>query len=779
VLCWDTVLLAISLSTLLLAKRHLTSPTDRRVITPKCVSDWFLRGTLDTATPISYKSWQTMKLIRIPRLPALFTGFLLLSFALPAAESPYLYGIFDGGDPTPADASEYLGRIRNGAGPGWVTVTVSVGANTNDTWGVDYRFLSNQGHTVICRINHGYFPNGTIPPTNSYDAFAARCASFVANSHGCSIWTIGNELNISGEWPYEPELGKCAYVSPANYARCFRKVYNAIKAVRPNDKVLPAAPACFAGPFAAGYNSHLGTNYFYDANPLNWVQHLNQLLTAITNTGPNPCPPDGIALHVSSRGYTCEDIHSTARFSGGGAGLYKSFYVYKDWVNLGIPRDLYHLPLYATECNGYFYWKGGHPENLFSHYEPGWMQEVYAEISRYNQTAIATGKPIYRCLNMYQWPDGYDGWNINGSSDYFKEDILNDLDEAVAQRHAWPGSIAEALLPVGINFIHPGSSDDSVPVCGYGYAGVVPQRGWINLTAGGNGANAALEAGMTITWGAPGGTHEFSHMGNSPADFALMQGYLDTSDSSTTTVTVNGVKFPLYDIIVYGDGDNGSATRVGKYTLTATRGSGTKYILDASDTDFAGSFLEADSPTGGAAAAAGNYCRFRDVRGTTFTVTATGEYASDGHPRGPLNAIQIVPINVVPALSDFSYSQFQFWLNGSTGAAYTIESSSDLTRWTPIGTYIAPTQVAVPGGPQHCFYRAVQTQPYDDVPVLSAPSRRGQVQFSLSGATNMNYIIQASTNLVNWTAVSTNRAPARVTLSTGDRRYQFYRALFQ
>ena len=283
----------------------------------------------------------------------------------------------------------------------------------------------------------------------------------------------------------------------------------------------------------------------------------------------------------------------------------------------------------------------------------------------------------------------------------------------------------------------------------------------IQNTAGGNGANVPLEAGMTITWGAPGGTHEFSHMGNSPADFALMQGYLDTSDSSTTTVTVNGVKFPLYDIIVYGDGDNGSATRVGKYTLTATRGSGTKYILDASDTDFAGSFLEADSPTGGAAAAAGNYCRFRDVRGTTFTVTATGEYASDGHPRGPLNAIQIVPINVVPALSDFSYSQFQFWLNGSTGAAYTIESSSDLTRWTPIGTYIAPTQVAVPGGPQHCFYRAVQTQPYDDVPVLSAPSRRGQVQFSLSGATNMNYIIQASTNLVNWTAVSTNRAPAR------------------
>lgn len=720
-----------------------------------------------------------MKPILALRLVVVLTSILLLARSLWAAESPYLYGIFDGGDPTPADASEYLGHISNGAGPGWVTVTVSIGVDTNQTWGVDYRFLSNQGHTVIGRINHGYFPNGTIPPTNHYDAFAIRCASFVANSRGCSIWTIGNELNISGEWPYEPAQGKCAYVTPANYARCFRKVYNAIKAVRPNDKVLPAAPACFSGPFGAGTNPYMGTNYAYDANPLTWVQHLNQILTAITNTGPKPCPPDGIALHVSSRGYTCEAIHSTEKFTGAAAGLYKSFYVYKDWVNLGIPPALYHLPLYATECNGYYYWKGGHWESPQSHYEPGWMQEVYAEISRYNQTAIATGKPVYRCFNMYQWPDGYDNWNINGSSDYFKADILADLDEAVARRHAWPGSVAEALMPVGINFIHPGTGDDSIPVCGYGYAGVVPQRGWINLTAGGNGANVALGAGMTATWTAPGGTHEFSTMGNSPANFALMLGYLDTTDSSTTTVTVNGVKFPLYDVIVYGDGENGSATRVAKYALTATSGSATKYVLDAGDTDFAGGYIEADSTTGGPSASAGNYCRFPNVRGTSFTVTATGEYASDNHPRAPLNAIQIAPVNVVPVLSGFSYNHFQFWLNGTADAAYIIESSSDLVKWAFVGTYVAPAQVAVPAGASRRFYRAVQTQPYHDVPVLANPTYRGQVQFLLDGATNMNYIIQASANLVDWAAVSTNRAPASVTLSTGDRRYQFYRALFQ
>jgi len=251
------------------------------------------------------------------RLTVFLAGVLLPVRLLCASESPYLYGIFDGGDPTPADASEYLGHISSGAGPGWVTVTVSVGADTNDTWGVDYRFLSNPGHTVICRINHGYFPIGTIPLTNKYDDFAIRCASFVSNSLGCSIWTIGNELNISGEWPFDTNRNVAPFVTPANYALCFRKVYNAIKAVHPNDKVLPQAPACFAGPFGAGSNPYGTNNFPYEANSLTWVQYLNQMLTAITNTGPNPRPPAGIALHVSARGYTGAAKPSTAKVCKG------------------------------------------------------------------------------------------------------------------------------------------------------------------------------------------------------------------------------------------------------------------------------------------------------------------------------------------------------------------------------------------------------------------------------------------------------------------------------
>ena len=164
------------------------------------------------------------------------------------------------------------------------------------------------------------------------------------------------------------------------------------------------------------------------------MQYLNQTLTAIQNSG----RLDGIALHITSRGYAYTDIDSTSQVNAGGQSLYFSFNVYKDWVDYGIPHSLYNLPLYATECNGYYYWKGGHPENPAQHYQPGWMQEIYAEINRYNQSAIAAGKPFYHCVNMYRWCAGCDGWNIDGADNPYRAQILSDLDAAAAQNYIWP-----------------------------------------------------------------------------------------------------------------------------------------------------------------------------------------------------------------------------------------------------------------------------------------------------------------------------------------------------
>ncbi|MBN1491244.1 MAG: PKD domain-containing protein [Phycisphaerae bacterium] len=343
------------------------------------------------------------------------------------AESPYLYGIHDHA-PSP---QAYLSHISGGGATGWVTATVAIGHNPNDHGGDDFSAIANQGHTVTCRLNNGYCPDGTIPIPSQYANFAQRCANYVAASTGCDIWIIGNETNLASEWPVDG--GHMSYVSPQDYAECFALCYAAIKAVRPNAKVITQALAPFGGPYGPG--TACGS-YTHDGMPLNWVQYLYQTLTAVKNLGTGP---DGIALHINSRGYRYEDIHSTTRIDAGGQMLYFSFYVYKDWVDYGIPSDLYHLPLYATECNGVYYWSGGHPENPGAHYEPGWMQEIHAEINRYNQQAVTLGKPVYRCINMYRWCDGCDGWNIDGSP--YESQILSDLDQAVSFGYTWPSTV--------------------------------------------------------------------------------------------------------------------------------------------------------------------------------------------------------------------------------------------------------------------------------------------------------------------------------------------------
>jgi hypothetical protein len=151
-------------------------------------------------------------------------GALTISFATGilsghGAESPYLYGIHDHAP----DPTEYLSRITNKTGAGgWITATVAVGANTNDLTGTDFTALANARHTVICRINYGYYPDRTIPIPSKHDDFAARCKNFVAHSPGCNIWLIGNELNLAAEWPFDGS--RFNSVSPQDYATLFRKV---------------------------------------------------------------------------------------------------------------------------------------------------------------------------------------------------------------------------------------------------------------------------------------------------------------------------------------------------------------------------------------------------------------------------------------------------------------------------------------------------------------------------------------------------------------------------
>ncbi len=416
---------------------------------------------------------------------ALSLAVCCLLWCLPhaqAQESPWLYGIHD----HDTGQFEYLNRINNGGAKGWVTATVAIGRNPGDNGGVDFRFISNAGHAVIGRLNHGYGTAGSLPPPQYYADFAQRCANFVANSQGCTVWHIGNEMNLASEWP--EVNGYRTYVSPQQVAQCFRLCYDAIKAVRPTHKVLSMPMAPWAGPYG-GTAQHDGQN-------LNWVTYLNQMLTAIKNSTPGPhgTGPDGIALHINSRGYRYEDIHNTQRQNVNGQLLSFSFYVYKDWIDFGIPSSMWYLPLYATECNGNYYWKGGHIENPSAHYEPGWMQEIYAEINRWNTiTAPATGKPKFRCVNMYRWCASCDPWNIDGGSNPYKNQILSDLDAAVAGNYRWDtntppvadftGSPTSGDRPLTVNFTDASS-------------GTINSRSW---NFGGGGTSTQTSPSHTYT----------------------------------------------------------------------------------------------------------------------------------------------------------------------------------------------------------------------------------------------------------------------------------------
>jgi hypothetical protein len=278
---------------------------------------------------------------------------------------------------------------------------------------------------------------------------------------------------------------------------------------------------------------------------------------------------------------------------------------------------------------------------------------------------------------------------------------------------------AGAAESVGFNFMDP--ADNSVlgafplseKLAPDDIAGVVPQTNWNNLTQGGGPYTFRAADGIRIYWDAlGGGTHNLRY-GETPGDSLLMRGYLDTGNTSTDTVIVSGLQFPLYDVICYSKGENGYSTRVGKFTLSATNNgvlftNVSKYIQDDGGSVFDGTFIEANSTSGWPNAASGNYCRFYNVRGTNFAVRSTPNYGSDVG-RSPFNALQIVPIDATPVLSNPSYAngQFQCFLNGATNASYTILASANLVDWLPVSTNTAPARITVSAPAKQTFYRAL------------------------------------------------------------------------
>ncbi|MBV7332674.1 hypothetical protein KFU94_31480 [Chloroflexi bacterium TSY] len=110
----------------------------------------------------------------------------------PLFDSEYIFGIHEpGGERHMLDAGK----------PGWIVFTEEIGHDPQNRSGKNFFPWSNQNLGIICRLNNGYEPNGTIPNSREYENFAQRCANYVEASPGCKIWIVGNEMNFHVERP--------------------------------------------------------------------------------------------------------------------------------------------------------------------------------------------------------------------------------------------------------------------------------------------------------------------------------------------------------------------------------------------------------------------------------------------------------------------------------------------------------------------------------------------------------------------------------------------------
>ncbi|MBP8106108.1 MAG: N-acetylmuramoyl-L-alanine amidase, partial [Caldilineaceae bacterium] len=374
-------------------------------------------------------------------------------------DSPYIFGIHE-----PGGEAE---MVRSGR-PGWVLFTEEIGRDPNNTGSKDFSPWSNQDLGVICRINHGYEPNGTLPPSSLYPNFAARCANYVRASKGCKIWIIGNEPNLAVERPgVQIDWNRAAYeagtrgggnsgdgdgggdepdfpltyrdlpdrfsalmpgdrstrrlivnpgeiITPQLYAQCYRLCRAAIRAVpgHGDDQVLVAPVAPW------------NIDTMYPGNPGgDWVTYFQDILRLL---GPENC--DGFGLHTYSHGTELNFIYDEFKMNAPFAHRSYQFRAYRDFMD-AVPANMRHLPVYITESNQNDTWLN---RNI------GWVQRAYGEIDHWNKQA---GNQQIRALILYRWPK-LDRWYIEG-----QQGVIEDFRQALTFDYKWGSQAGTGTAP--------------------------------------------------------------------------------------------------------------------------------------------------------------------------------------------------------------------------------------------------------------------------------------------------------------------------------------------
>jgi len=288
--------------------------------------------------------------------------------------TPYLYGMTDLCPDNVLD------------GKGVIVHPVRLGHNPDDFSSVDY---SDRRETMICRPQHGWGNEGTLPIEPYMPYYLQRMRNFVSGSKGVNIWIAWNEPNHSQERP------NGQIISPSYAATSYLDIRDVIRSLPGHDDDLVLVGAI------APWNIETG----------DWLEYMQavyaQLPTAYV---------DGIALHAYTHGAHPDLIFSMEVQHG----WLWHFRTYQQQINVGIPDRFKDRPIYITETN-----QGDGP---WLDYNNGWAQNAYLEIDDWNRA----GEPTIRSLVLYRW--AFDQWKIQD-----KDGVKADLHTAMEHEYTWTG----------------------------------------------------------------------------------------------------------------------------------------------------------------------------------------------------------------------------------------------------------------------------------------------------------------------------------------------------
>jgi len=292
--------------------------------------------------------------------------------------TPFIYGIHDLCPDNVLD------------GQGVIVHAARLGHDPDDHHSVN---LSDRAETVICRIQHGWGSEGTLPAEYLMPDYLLRLKNFVQGSSGVNLWITWNEPNHSQERPngtiITPDYAAAAYLDMRDVIRSCPG--------HEGDLVLVGA--------IAPWNLESG----------DWLEYMRSVYAVVWND------MDGSAIHAYTHGAHPDLIFSDEVQHD----WYWHFRTYRQQILTGLSPAQREKPIYITETN-----QGGH---AWVDYNTGWVQNAYQEIDEWNKGA---GPGTIRALVLYRW--AYDKWKIED-----KSGVRGDLLAAQQKHYTWTGNDPE------------------------------------------------------------------------------------------------------------------------------------------------------------------------------------------------------------------------------------------------------------------------------------------------------------------------------------------------